>query len=526
MSTDFDPFRTPIRELADAASEAPNVPLVVIEGQQATYAEAWSAVRETALGLKAAGLNPGDRVILLLPNRFEAVWAWFGVQAAGGIDAPISVEAPGEFLRYLADDLAPTTVIGTTPLLARLADVMSQPPALAVVVGSPATDSLFGPETRHLSFEDLRALGASLDQALELPPATDVGTIMYSSGTTGPSKGVMLSQGYYATLSAVHIAVFDLQLGNTTYCVQPLCHIDARSALVNALHLRGTLFLGTRFSASRFWDEIEEYDVDFFFYVGTMVHLLYKQPERPPLRRHRIGLGSSTPASIQGAFEERFNCSLVEAYGMTEFGVMLTQDPADTSPGHVGTPPPWVELQVVDEHDLPVPDGTPGQLLVRPRGPHLHMLAYWNKPEATVEAWRGLWFHTGDLLVRREDGNYEYVGRTKDSIRRRGENVSAWEVEKAATRHDCVLEAAAIGVASDVGDEDIALLVVPSLHGRPEPAELRAFMARDLPRFALPRYVEVVAELPKTPSERIAKGLVRERGLSDAAWDAEAAPVR
>jgi len=268
------------------------------------------------------------------------------------------------------------------------------------------------------------------------------------------------------------------------------------------------------------------YDVDFFFYVGTMVHLLYKQPERPPMRRHRIGLGSSTPASIQRAFEDRFNCSLVEAYGMTEFGLMLAQRLGAAEPGHVGTPPPWVELQVVDEHDIPVPDGTPGQLLVRPRGPHLHMLGYWNKPEATVEAWRGLWFHTGDLMIRRVDGTYEYVGRTKDSIRRRGENVSAWEVEKAANRHERVLEAAAIGVASDVGEEDIALLVVPSALGVPDPSELRDFMAQDLPRYALPRFVEVVAELPKTPSERIAKGLVRERGLSDAAWDADAASVR
>jgi crotonobetaine/carnitine-CoA ligase len=151
------------------------------------------------------------------------------------------------------------------------------------------------------------------------------------------------------------------------------------------------------------------------------------------------------------------------------------------------------------------------------------MTEYWNRPEATVDAWRGLWFHTGDVVRRRPDGSFEYVGRLKDAIRRRGENVSAWEVEEAATRHDLVREAAAIGVPSDVGDEDVALLVVPSLAGPPDPEQLRTFLAADLPRFAVPRYIEIVDSLPKTPSERIAKGLVRERGLSSAAYDFEAA---
>jgi crotonobetaine/carnitine-CoA ligase len=528
VSTDFDPFSTPIRELAAAASDSSGLPFVSVEGKAATYAEAWTAVQETAQGLRASGVQPGDRVILLIPNCLEAIWAWLGVQAAGAVDSPISVEAPGGFLRYLADDLAPTAVIGTAPLLQRLAEVMTSSPALAVVVGDKTGSHPFGTEVRHLSFDDLRTLGATAGRDLELPPASAVGTIMYSSGTTGPSKGVMLSQGYYSTLAAVHVECFDLREGDSIYCVQPLCHIDGRSSVVNTLHLRGRLILGTRFSASRFWDEIEEHDADVFFYVGTMLHLLYKQPPKPlrDPQRQRTGLGSATPPSIKKDFEARFNCRLVEGYGMTEFGIILAQQSGANHPGQVGTPPPWLEVQIVDDDDLPVTDGTPGQLVARPRRPHLHMLGYWNKPEATLEAWRGLWFHTGDVLVRRADGFFEYVGRAKDSIRRRGENVSAWEVEQAATRHECVLEAAAIGVPSEVGEEDIALLVVPSAQGLPEPSELRAFMAGDLPRYALPRFVEVVDALPKTPSERIAKGLVRERGVSDRAWDAEAAPAQ
>jgi len=523
---DFDPRRTPVRELAAAAAEAPDLTLVSIEGDEATYGEAWTAVRETASGLAQLGVGPGDRVILLVPNRLEAIWAWFGVQAAGAIDAPISVEAPGAFLQYLAEDLSPKAVIGTAPLLARLAEVVPTPPELVVLVGDPeGPEAPFGTGVRYIAFDDLRALGASSSgDQLELPSSGSVGTIMYSSGTTGPSKGVMLSQGYYSMLAAAHIEVFGVKPGNTTYCVQPLCHIDGRSSVVNTLHVRGTVFLGTHFSASRFWDEVERLDVDIFFYVGTMVHLIHKQPPRPLAAnsRFRTGMGSATPAALQRSFEERFNCELVEGYGMTEFGLMLAQRSGSTEPGHIGKPLPWLETRIVDDEDIEVPVGTPGLLLARPRQPHLTMVGYWNKPEATVEAWRGLWLHTGDIVVERPDGYFEYIGRAKDSIRRRGENVSAWEVEETATRHERVLEAAAIGVPSDVGDEDVALLVVPSSKGAPDPAELRSFMANDLPRFALPRYIEVVAELPKTPSERIAKGLVRERGITDAAWDHEA----
>ena len=176
---------------------------------------------------------------------------------------------------------------------------------------------------------------------------------------------------------------------------------------------------------------------------------------------------------------------------------------------------------IVDSQGLPAADGEPGQLLARPTTPHAMMQGYWNRPEATVRAWQNLWFHTGDLMRRLPDGSYAYHGRVKDSIRRRGENVSAWEVERVALQHGRVLEAAAIGVPSPLGEEDVALVVVPTAAGLPDPAELRRAMAADLPRFAVPRYIDVVASLPKTPSERVAKAVLSERGLSDLVIDFE-----
>ncbi|NUR97795.1 MAG: AMP-binding protein [Kribbellaceae bacterium] len=525
MAIDFASGLTPLRELCRASQENPDEIFITVDGKSATYAEAFEVVMSVRHGLAGAGLEPGERVIIMAPNRLEAVWTWLGVQAVGAIDAPISTEAPGAFLRYLASDLQPKAAVGTRDLLKRLREAAEVDFDLAIVIGPGAEESPLGADTTHIAFDDLhRHGGTALSGEVELPSAAAAGTIMYSSGTTGPSKGVVLTQGYFSTLAFVHIELDGFEPGYRIYCVQPLCHVDGRSAVIAALHLRGHVYLGTRFSASRFWDEIETHDVDVFYYVGTMIHLIHKQPPRP-LRnpgRPRVGIGSATPGAIQRDFESRFNVELIEGYGMTEFGVLIAQRRGGTAPGHLGDPPAWVQVMVVDENDDPVPDGEAGQLVARPLAPHLHMLGYWGRPEATVAAWQGLWFHTGDVVRRRPDGHYEYVGRLKDSIRRRGENVSAWEVEQAATRHADVLEAAAIGVPSEVGDEDVALLVVARPGTVLDPIELRGFLARDLPKYALPRFIEIVNSLPKTPSERIAKGIVKERGIGPTAFDAEA----
>ncbi|WP_375001443.1 AMP-binding protein [Aeromicrobium sp. CTD01-1L150] len=520
MSIDLDPTETPVRDLRSAAATRPHQRFVTIAGRPWTHLEMWEWAEAAARGLRDLGVESGGRVVIMAPNVPESLHAWFGVQLAGAVDAPISVEAAGAYLAYVIDDLDAVAVVGTPETLAMVSSATDRVLPLRVVIGDRSlVPDLDGSVT--VSFDELVVRGRRSQEPVEPPDAWTLGTIMYSSGTTGPSKGVMLSQGYYSTLARVHATFAELRPGSRFYCVQPLCHIDARSAVIDALHLRGEIVLGSRFSASRFWSEVEECDADVFLYVGTMIHLLFKQSEREivPRERRRIGFGSATPASAHREFERRFGVDLVEGYGMTEFGLMAGQRPGRPEPGTVGPELDWVEARLVDEHSRDVGDGQVGELVVRPRGQHLHMMGYWRKPEATVKAWRGLWFHTGDLLRRLPSGSLEYIGRTKDSIRRRGENISAWEVEEAAAQHPGVLEAAAIGVPSDVGDEDVALFVVPSRAGIPDLAELREAMGKDVPRYALPRFIEIVSELPKTPSERVAKAAVRERGITAEARD-------
>ncbi|WP_194238359.1 AMP-binding protein [Streptomyces spongiae] len=521
---------THLTELRAAVEDAGDEAFVVMDDVTHTYADVGRAVDRLASGLLRLGLTAGDRVLLMLPNSIEALWAWWAVDRLGAIDVPVSVEAVGSSLRHVLLETRPRVVIVTADLVSRIADVMqraSDAPEidLVVVVG----DDFGAPRLGTAQVTTISAVMDAQDGAIELPTLlarSTTATVMFSSGTTGPPKGVMLSHGYYGHAMHAYDEVLELGQGQRIYCTQPLCHIDPRLVLVQAMASRATAILTRRFSASAYWADVERYDVHAFVYIGAMLHLINKQPRGASSSRRRIGMGSAIPPSIHRAFCERFDVDLLEGYGMTEMYTILCQYPGEHGPGDVGRELPGTTIRIVDGEDELVDDGVPGQLLVRPDDPSAIMQGYWNQPEATVAAWQGLWFRTGDVVRRLANGRIQYVGRVKDSIRRRGENVSAWEVETAVNRLDEVLESAAIGIPADVGDEDIALFVVARPGMVLDPAKMRDAIARDLPRFALPRYIEVVDSLPKTSSERVAKATLRERGLSARALDFDTAPGR
>jgi crotonobetaine/carnitine-CoA ligase len=507
--------------LAEQAEKSPDSAALLIDGQDYSRALLFETVRSVAAGLQALGLNRGDRAVLIADNRFEHAACWLGINAAGLIDVPINSEAKGAHLQYLIKDAAPRVLMGQRDYLRRLVPLLPALPEHVVVIDPDGGEPPLGPGVPHISFGELLELGRS---GVVTPPRnSEAATMIYTSGTTGPSKGVLLPQAYYTTWARRGTDLVGMEPGRTCYTPEPLFHSDARSYVISSLMTGGRLALGRRFSVSGFWDDVRAADASYFSYLGTMLSLLHAAPERdddsdnPAL----MGMGGAAPAAIHLDFERRFGVRLVEMYGMTE-AIMITSNAPDVRRvGSVGKPVPGLEVQLVDADDLPVPTGEIGELVLRPREPDTIMSGYWNKPEATLAAWRNLWFHTGDRMRADEDGYLYYVGRLKDSIRRRGENVSAWEVELAMGRHPHVLDAAAIGVPSELGEEDVAALVVPREGCRIDPEELHAFLSADLPRFAVPRYIEVVESLPKTPTERVNKDLVRTRGLTDRAWDAE-----
>jgi crotonobetaine/carnitine-CoA ligase len=501
-----------IHELQRAARDDGDLPFLTIDGDNFTYAEAWANTLAVAHGLRGHGVAPGDRVAILMANRAEAVWAWFGTLAAGGVDVPLNAESQGGQLAYLLSDSAPRVLISTTDLIERLINTEAQM--------SPMVIDVDGEVWAHLTRK-----GGSASQ-----PATarlgDLASIVYTSGTTGASKGVMWSHGHYPSMVQLYAEWAGFTRDLSLYCAQPLYHLDARAAVLLALYLRGRTTLATRFSVSKFWSDIDHAQANAFVFIGTMLQLLAKQTgtERSSDTQPLIGFGTAIPSAQQRELEERFNVRLLEGYGTTEMPLILACRRDSTITGTVGTPADGVEVALLDEHDNPVPQGEHGVLCLRTQIPHSMTMGYWGKPEATVAACTNLWFHTGDLLRQLPNGGYEYVGRQKDSIRRRGENISAWEVEQAALDHSDVMECAAFGVPSDVGDEDVALLVVVRSDSSLDERSLATFMSNNVAKFAIPRYVEFVDSLPKTPSERVNKGAVRERGLTSAAVDVHTAP--
>jgi crotonobetaine/carnitine-CoA ligase len=287
--------------------------------------------------------------------------------------------------------------------------------------------------------------------------------------------------------------------------------------------------LGERFSASRFWARVTAADADVTYLLGAMVTILMSRPVEPVEREHhvRIALAPATPARIFDRFRERFGVQLIEGYGSTETNCPIAaDDPAESRGGYMGTVRPGFHARVVDENDQTVPDGTAGELVLRHDEPFAFADGYWAMPEQTVKAWRNLWFHTGDRVVRDPDGWYRFVDRTKDAIRRRGENISSWEVEQAVLEHRAVSAAAAFPIPSDLGEDEVMTAVVLEPGETLTPEELIEHCRPLLPYFAVPRYVEFVTELPLTENGKVRKQVLRDRGLTPDTWDREAAGRR
>jgi crotonobetaine/carnitine-CoA ligase len=483
-------------------------------------------VSAVAAALAGFGVSAGDRVAVMTDNCQEAVWGWLGANAASAIDVPLNTAAQGAFLEGQLAAAGPRVAIGTSDYLARIADAHLPSLELAVTIGEPG-EVRFHSSVREVLFDDLVAQGRSANKrSTRRPDSSGPATIMFTSGTTGPSKGVMIPQRYYSVWGRRSASYLDVSRGEVTYCVQPLFHVDARAYILNAVFCGATSAIGSRFSVSKFWDEIRDHRANVFSYIGTMLWLLYKQPESDLDRQHevRLATGAATPAEIHRAFEKRFGIELREAYGMTE-SLFLAHAVSATPVGSVGRLVPEIEGRLVDDGGSTVTPGSAGELIIRPTTPHCTALGYWPGTSGAEEAPSDAWFHTGDLLREDVSGNLYFAGRKKDSIRRRGENISAWEVEEAAMKHPDVLEAAAIGIPSPLGEEDVALLVKVRAGSSVLPQELRQLLAHELPSFAVPRYVEFVDAFPKTPSERVDKGKVRAAGLGAAAWDAEAPPA-
>lgn len=509
--------------LADRAARAPDAPFVKCGGDWLSNAELDSISDRVAAGLASIGATSGDRVAYIAPNRQEILEFFFAGAKLGVIHVMLNYWLKGEFLRYqLADSGARILVVDELGYQAA-AGVLEGTPVEQIVLLDEATD--VAPETRSVPYADLRTSpGPRPDVAIGLG---DPLAIMYTSGTTGVSKGCVLPHGYYTAAGRELGGAGLVVPGDRVLTAFPLFHAGGQSiALMAALANDAAICFEPQFSASQFMPRARAERATMLWGVGPMGMAILAQPPTPTDRDHQLRLAAWVPMSPQAQleFEERFGVPVTaEMYGQTECQpITLSAVTGVRNRLSAGSPAPHLEVRVVDDNDQDVAVGEPGEIVVRAREPYAMFSGYWGKPEATVEASRNLWHHTGDLGTVDEAGCITFVDRKKDAMRRRGENVSSFELEAAISRHPAVVRAAVIPVPSPLGEDDIkACLVVDEGHA-PTPEELFAFFKEHLPYFAIPRYVQIRDSLPTTAAtDRVQKHVLREEGIGHDAWDFE-----
>lgn len=479
-------------------------------GMRMTWGAFHGDVLRVARGYRDAGLRAGDRVALFLPNRPEFLLAHFGAIVAGLAPVPLNAGQRGDALAYLLRDSGARAIVADAALWPAYAEARDALALTEIVCGLPPVGSA-------IALADLLA-GPADEPAVEGQAPTGFG-VLYTSGTTGPPKGVVPTRTDISPLLAMWAAM-NVQPGETIYTCLPLFHGNALAiSVVGAVFLDAQIAVSERFSARRFWDETRAFDAVEFNHVGSIIPMLLAQPERADDRDNpvRTVLSAGCPPTCWEPFQQRFGVRIVEQFSMVDSPAYLIN--LDGRVGSMGKPAPGGEATILDDEGLEVPVGEVGELCLRAREGRTHH--YLNDPEATEAAFRGGWFHTGDLARRDQDGYFFYAGRKKESMRRRGENVSAWEVENVVTQYPGVLDVAAHGVPSPLGEDDIKIVVVPSPGATVEPRALLAFCEGRMATYALPRYVELVGEIPKTPTERPRYAELRARGVTPATWDRE-----
>lgn len=501
------------------------------DGPPVTYAEADAVAHRVSRGIAALGVQPGGRVGVWLPNGLEILYAWFGISRAGGVTVFVNTAYKGAFLEHVLNNAGARWLVLAAEYLPRLAESENNLPQLerAIVVGTPPPDASRLKRIRLQPWEDLLQHPAD---PLGVPVThRDLGAIMYTSGTTGPSKGALMPHAHCYLFGLGEVENLGVCAEDTYYICMPLFHANALlMQLYSTLIAGGKAVIVPAFSASRWLDDVIRHGATITNTLGVMTEFIWRQPPRPEDRAHKLRIicAVPNPPEIAEGFPKRFGVRLIEGYGMTEVNIPLyfpVNDPP--RPGSCGKVyRKFFEVRVVDpDTDEEVPPGTLGEIVVRPKEPFCFMAGYNAMPEKTVEAWRNLWFHTGDAGRRDADGYFYFVDRIKDTIRRRGENISSYEIERVLAEHPAVAEAAAIAVKSEIagGEDEVKACLVLKPGASLAPEALLDFCQARMPYFAVPRYVEILPELPKTPTAKVQKAKLRQAALTPATWDREAA---
>ncbi len=518
-----------------------------IVGQEITYGQFYARVRQAAGMFRDLGIDRGDRVCLFLPNVPEFHYCWFGLSLLGAISVPVNVAYRRDEAAYIFANAGATAVVSHHTLLdvAEAAAEISPSVKHKLVVTTPLESEVPGPEDSRMPPAAIEngwlEFGATMADAEEVSdlPLVDPGEIsmlVYTSGTTGNPKGVQVTHLMYVAAGQGFAHWTEASPEDRFFTCLPFFHANAQYySTMGCLAAGATLVVAERFSASRFWDQVREADATVVNFIGMMMPVLAKQPESDMDRQNNVRLFYGSPAfspEFLQAFQERFNTDIIVGFGMTEtcYGAIekIGQERRPNSSGQPRLHPDrgFVNrIRIVDDDAKPVQNGQPGEITIS--NPAV-MPGYWRNQEQTDLALRDGWLHTGDLGWQDEDGFLYFVDRKKDVIRRRGENISSQEVEDVIKRHPTVLDCAVIAVPSELGEDDVKAYVTPRPPAAVDEETIVRWCAENLAYFKVPRYIEVRDELPRTPSLRVRKDLLRQEreDLISGSFDRETAGIR
>ena len=511
-----------IRDLIERlAREIPASPLVIFpDGSRWTYAQTRLRVRECAHALQRLGVSQGDFVLSWLPNGEDCLRVMLALNYLGAVYVPINTGYRGGLLEHVIDNSGARLMIADAQLTDRLADVHLAALRTLVVLGGPATG------VAGLDVLDARALDGDADALApperELQP-WDTLSVIYTSGTTGPSKGVLSSTlQVYSTF----IPNNSMLPHDRTLVTLPMFHMGGAGPIWATLMRGGSFVLAESFRTTEFWTKIRQFGVTHTILLGAMTPFLLKEPVSADDRTHPLKKVTMVPLSDQyREFGERFGVEVYTGFNMTETSSPLFVGPNPPMRGTCGRPRAGVEVRVVDENDCEVPHNTVGELIIRSDMPWALNHGYHRNPDATAKAWRNGWFHTGDAFRRDTDGNFFFVDRMKDAIRRRGENISSFEVEKEIVAHEAVRDAAVVAVPSEFGEDEVMAVLSPVPGHTIDLPALVEFLRPRLAHFMVPRYFRIVDDLPRTPTEKVQKHLLRADGVTADTWDREKAGI-
>jgi crotonobetaine/carnitine-CoA ligase len=527
------------RRLADD----PDSQYLDVCGVTFSAADVNSTACRLANGMRELGVRPGDRVASLIENSPAALLSWFGSVRGGAIAVPINTAYKGQYLRHQLGDSGAKALIVQRTLADRIDPVLADLPELEHVVvvddheepGAGAGVAGSSKVAVHEWDELLRSDDATPDVH---PRPSDLATFIYTGGTTGPSKGCMLSHNYHEALARQIGICWGRTADDVVWTPLPMFHYNALvTAVLGSLVFGGRGAIYRRFSVSNFWPEMNRTGATITSTLGTMAYLLAHDQDRPEMPKSgaseanaslRLLGAAPLPEEVDNLIRERFGVETFSgAFGLTEASLISWQPPGvRNKPNAAGVlNDAYFDVRLFDDDDQEVASGEKGEIVARPKRPHVMFEGYWGRSDATVEASRNLWFHTGDIGRLDAEGFLFFVDRKADYLRRRGENISSFEVESVLMGHGALADVAVCAVPSDLTEDDLKITATLKEGASISEEELFRWCVDQLPYFALPRYVEFRTELPRSPVGRVLKRELRADGVTPTTWDAEAAGV-